>query len=434
MTSTRRVAFEVFREILHHGGYSNLVLNKKLRGYGEPDKSFIAALVYGTLEKLITIDYQIKPFIDFKKTPQAVIDILRLGAYQLFYMNGVPDYAACSQTTGLAKSLGLNASLVNGVMRNLARKGLDLPAESGDIDTLSVIFSIPVFVLEKWRSDYGYDVMKELARFAPVGNLTTIWPNPDKTDRKKLAGELERLGAHVSPGPFRDTLRVGFADIAHHALYKEGYYSIQGEGSILASVAAMPPKRSKLLDMCAAPGGKSVYIAKHNNECDITAWDLHAHRVELINANIKRMGCANITAEVQDALVFRQDCEQRFDSVIVDAPCSGLGTIWAKPEIRYRVKREDIGKLAEIQERILANAVRYIKKGGILVYSTCTLSAEENERIIEKLLAQYPGFSLESIPGMPDDVKRAERGGMLTLFPYLFETEGFFIARLRRSG
>ncbi|HOV70042.1 MAG TPA: 16S rRNA (cytosine(967)-C(5))-methyltransferase RsmB [Clostridia bacterium] len=429
--TARLVAYEAFREILHYGGYSNLVLKKKLSGYGEADKSFVTALVYGTVEKLITLDYQIKPLLNINKTPQAIMDILRLGAYQLFYMNSVPDFAACSQMVELAKSLGLNASLVNGVMRNLARKGLNLPAGSDDIDALSVIYSIPVYLLEKWHNDYGGEVVKNLARFRH-DNLTSIWPNPDKTDSKALSDELKRIGAHVLPGVLENTLKVGFAAVARHDLYKSGYYSIQGEGAIIASIAAMPPEGGTVLDMCAAPGGKSVYIAKHNKECEITAWDLHPHRVELINANIKRIGCDNITTEAQDALVFRRDCVERFDSVLVDAPCSGLGTIWTKPEIRYRIKQQDISELARTQERILANAVRYVKKGGILVYSTCTLSADENERAVEKLLAQHPEFSLESIPGIPDDVKQAERGKMLTLFPYLFGTEGFFVARLRR--
>lgn len=449
-TETRQIALQVLREVNQDGKYANISLKENLRSekfknhvLSDRDAAFVTQMVYGTLEKQLTIDYFLEKFSSFKRVNPLVINILRLGVYQILYLDRVPDSAACNEAVNLCKkhSLFTLQGFVNGILRNIARSkdSLVLPDNSlSAAENLSLIYGYPKWLVDKWIHDYGIEMAEDILKPAMTESAVSIRINTMKTAPEELKGKLTLQGLEVMDGyHLEESLRiVNPGDIEENKLYQQGYFTVQGESSMLVAHVVDPQPGETILDACSSPGGKAIHMAElMNGEGKILAWDVHEHRVNLIKRNAKRMDADIVNPILSDAAVMNPELEGMFDRVLIDAPCSGLGVIYKKPDIKLRAKPDGINKLLELQIAILRTCNKYVKSGGVLVYSTCTINPRENEKMVAKFLAEQPEFILEDItPLLPDTLKDRVSNNMVQLIPSRDNTDGFFIARLRKKG
>jgi len=442
----RETALFILKEVNHDKKYANISLKEHLRRakLEGKDSAFVTQLVYGTLEKQIALDWVIGKFASIKRANPWLENILRMGCYQILYMDRVPDSAACNESVKLAKKYGPKAlaGFVNGVLRNIARnrEGIHFPAEDEDpIRHLSLTYSFPLWLVEKWVKDFGLEKAKMMLLPASGEGFVTIRVNALKTDKQKLTELLSQQGIHVHPGLYmEEALRLeNAADIENNPYYNRGFFTVQGESSMLVTHILSPRKGERILDACSAPGGKAVHIAeKMQMEGEVHAWDIHSHRVDLIAWNATRMGAEIVKPRKQDAQVFYRDFDSKMDRVLIDAPCSGWGVIHKKPDIKLRLDQGQLKDLLKIQWNILTSCSRYVKPGGYLVYSTCTMNQDENQNMIERFLRAHPDFQMDDFTKeLPEKlVHQVTRPGMLQLLPSRDGIDGFFISRLRRMG
>jgi len=434
--TVRRKALETLMEITDRGAYANLALKSALSGMEERDTRWISAAVYTTLDHLLYIDHVIAAYAKSRLKPE-IRGILRLGVCQALYMD-VPDSAACNESVKLAKEIGKGAlsGFVNGVMRNVCRNKETLPPlPTEPLQRLSVQYSYPEYMVKEYLSLYG-EAFTEAMLSAAEGREMTIRAQHPYTS-ELLEKELEERKAEYTRGQLcQDAFRLAKGmDVSKEPLFSEGKVTVQSESAMLVCRALEPQIGMKVLDTCAAPGGKSAYIAHitHNN-AEIDAWELHPHRAELMERTFERLGVKG-NVQVKDASVHYPEFENMYDRVLIDAPCSGLG-VPGKPDARYAKNDEIIENIAAVQERILDACAGYVKAGGVLLYATCTISERENQRQINAFLERHPEYepgSLETV--IPKAMwRRAEGGCMLQLFPHLDGTEGFFIAKLVRRA
>jgi len=334
------------------------------------------------------------------------------------------DHAAADQSVKLIKEMGKPAlsGFVNGVMRSVIREKAKHTLPTGkDPRSLSVRYSTPLWIVERFCARYGEEIAEGILSYNPQGLSIRL-----------------REGAELSgiPGRFcAEVVRVtddSLGDVAAHPLFEAGLITVQSEASALVAKIADPQKGEKVLDTCAAPGGKTAAMGNRMGEGELVAWDIHPHRVELIEKTCERMG-VKVKAEAHDAAEFLPEYENKFDLVLIDAPCSGLG-VSGKPDLRLNKKESDIDELSALQKRILACCARYVRPGGRLVYSTCTISYAENEQVVEDFLKENPDFIPDDItPYLPDDFDKARAAkGRVQLLPPVDGIEGFFIARMVR--
>jgi len=449
MDKARETALKALYETDVKGAYANLALKKLLsdRELDSRDRAFITELVYGTVTRKITLDWVISRFskIQPKRLSNLVLQILRMGAYQILFLDRVPDSAACNTSVELAKKYAnQSAGFVNAVLRNIARNGERVLSDS-DIDTLpvpekfSVKYSFPEYLVQEWISVFGEEFTGELLKSLLERPDFSVRINTLKSTRDAVAEELRKHGIEARPGRFMpEALYLeNVSDISGLDVFTEGKITVQDESSMLVSKVLDPRPGEKVLDVCAAPGGKTTHIAQlMNNIGQIDAWDIHEHKIALINENAKRLGITIIRAIQGDALESREEILDTYDRVLADVPCSGTGIIRRKPDIKWKRKKEDFSNLIEIQKKILYNSGRYVKPGGILVYSTCSLDVRENEKIVEAFLAENRNFRLEPMDEvLPEALKTKEgaKEGILRLYPHIDGTDGFFIARMKRE-
>jgi 16S rRNA (cytosine967-C5)-methyltransferase len=443
-TRTRSIALSILKEVNQDGKYANISLKEHLRGeaLSDRDAAFVTQLVYGTLEKQITIDYYLKRFATFKRVNPWIMNILRLGAYQLLYLDRVPDSAACNEAVKLCKMHGLFAlqGFVNGILRNLARNKdkLTLPDDSLSLsENLSLQYSYPKWLVDKWITDYGPETAEAILKPADIDDAVSIRVNTMKISPENLKDRLEQSGIVVRDGyHMREALRISNAgDIEENPYYQEGLFTVQGESSMLDAHIVDPQPGETILDACSSPGGKAIHMAElMKGQGRIAAWDVHDHRVALIERNRTRMDAGIVEPSVRDASEHDAELIDRFDRVLIDAPCSGLGIIIKKPDIKLNIKPNGLSELSSLQEKIITTCSSYVKPGGILVYSTCTINPLENEDIVQRLLTKRQDFVLEDPSAfMPVTLKSAVKDGMIQLIPSRHRTDGFFIARLRRK-
>jgi len=440
----REVALKVLYETNHKGKYANISLKRHLRlhSFNERDIHLITKLVYGTLEKQITIDWVVKKFTDTNDTNPWIKNILRMGCYQIIFLEKIPDSAACNESVKLCKAIGYPglSGFINAVLRKVARKKHELGIESINGDdplSLSLRHSYPEWLVGKWIEDFGIDYTRKIITLAEQDDYTSIRVNTLKTDADKLKKSLEDSGIHVSSGLYmKDALKIMKAgDIERHQFYKDGLFTVQDESSMLVVKILDPHPGDVVLDACAAPGGKSTYISeKMANMGQVFAWDIHEQRVGMITKNAARMGSSIIYPAKQDACDIIEEYNDRFDRVLADVPCSGLGVSHKKPDIKLKIEPEGINSMLEVQWRVLSNVANYVKTGGVLVYSTCTINADENQRMVAKFLTFYKNFEIEPIEDMLPEVlhKIVSPDGTIQLIPSRDFIDGFFIARLRR--
>ena len=403
MDLSRKTAFEILFEIEKEGAYSNLTINRFLEKNKPENPAFIRELVYGVLENKILLDYYLDNLIPsgIKKVKKKEATLLRLGIYQLIFMDSVPDYAAVNETVTIAKKLVRGREgFINGVLRGYMKKGneIKLPDESKDLKNyLSVKYSFPTWLIEKWEEQYGIEECKLLLEASNSRPQLSIRVNIDKISRDDLKGYLEEKGYEVTLGTFSErTLHVKGSGLLDDDKYKEGYFSIQDEASTVAADVLGATPGETIIDVCAAPGGKSTAIAElMKNDGKVYSCDIYEHKLELINSLAKRLGLSIIETTLLDGTKGKENWFAMADRVLADVPCSGLGVIRRKPEIKYK-DITDFTELVEIQKKILNNAAKYVKSGGTLVYSTCTINKDENQSQISEFLSNHEEFELIS--------------------------------------
>ncbi len=414
----RETALRILLEITEKGAYADLAVKNGLASskLERRDKALATSLVYGTVQNVRFIDYQIEAVSarPVKSLTPAIREILRMAVYQLRFMDRIPSRAAVNEAVNMAKRHAYSASsYVNGVLRNILRRGFQLPTNLKE--RLAVEYSYPDFLVDMWMQQFGAVECEALLKAGNAVPPLSIRVNPLKT----TIGEIESVcKAHKTATPYGLHIEEP-SNIAETDMFREGLLSIQDIGAQMASLTLDPHSGDRVLDMCAAPGGKTTHMAElMQNEGEIMAWDIHAHKTELIRKNANRLGISIINVKTQDARALDTACIGYYDKVMVDVPCSGLGIIRKKPDIKWQRTMEDSKALAKTQEAILETAAKYVRDGGDLLYCTCTINRIENEDVVDAFLEKHPEFSLFE--------------PYRQLLPHKDNTDGFFIAKIRK--
>ncbi len=431
MDSARKTVLRLLDRVEKNSSYSNILLNEELRcsGLSAEDKRFATALFYGVLERLITLDLIIKSRLDRpEKMPDGIsLGILRMGIYQLLYMDSVPDRAAVDECVKLAKEFrGVSRGFINAVLRGFIRSGKKIPTvgEPGSAEYLSAQYSCPQELCLKWKEEYGDDAAAAMLGTSLGQPPVTVRTNTLRITPGSLAARLEEEGFTAVISDIDGCcIRIsGSGSPEQSDCYKEGLFHVQDLSCQICCRALDPKEGETILDICSAPGGKAFTCAElMNGGGRLLAFDLHENRVRLIQSGARRLGLDNMTAMTGNGRVFSQDIPQA-DRVLCDVPCSGLGVIRRKPEIKYK-KLSENDRLPQIQYEILDNSSRYVRSGGRLVYSTCTLSRAENDMVADRFLGEHPDFEKGALPEILGGERR-----YATITPDRFGSDGFFIA------
>lgn len=427
MDINRKTAYLSLVDVESKKAYSNLAINHQIIINKPNSQGFVRELVYGVLENKLTLDYYIDQLVKngIKSLKTQELTIIRMGIYQLGYMNSVPEYAAVNESVVLAKRYCRSKSgLVNGVLREYLKNKMQLrlPDRGDDeVKYLSIKYSYAPWIVELWLEHYAVDFVEKLLEAGNATPPTTIRLNWLKVMKPDLIKKLEERGFEVEEGKIsQNALNVKGSKLLETEIYKLGMFTPQDESSMLVAEKLDPKHGDIVMDVCAAPGGKTTAIAERmNNTGRIIASDIYRRKLNLIDKEAKRLGILNIETRSWDATRVDSSMLQKADRVLVDAPCSGLGVVRRKPEIKYKEFTHDMEKLPKKQLSILSASAGYVKPGGRLVYSTCTVNPMENERVTEAFLKKNPSF------------KQIDR---TLLLPNINGTDGFFICVMERDG
>ncbi len=401
MANIREAVLSGLYDVEENRAYMNQTLQKVLaKTDSAQNRAFASELFGGVLRREENLNYLISQFstVKLRKLSPYVRCLLQMGLYQIFYMDRVPDSAACNEAVRLAgKYANRSRGFVNGVLRSAARNKDSVEYPSDPLSYLSAVYSCPAWLTQKLFSQYGRETAEKILNSWQSRIPVNLRVNTLKTDADTLISLLQGEGIHAEKIPnHTNALTVtGAIDIRQSSAYQNGLYSVQSLSSMAAAEALAPKPGQSILDLCAAPGGKSCYLAEQmENRGEILACDIHPHKINLINSAAKRHGISCVHAAVWDASQFREEWKAGFDAVLADVPCSGIGVIPKKPDIKRNRIEADIPALCDLQQRILQNAAQYLKQGGRLVYSTCTVLQEENELQIRTFLKNNPQFTM----------------------------------------
>lgn len=404
------------------GQYSHLVLRDVLDKYqylSKQERAFLTRLTEGTIERMLTLDYVIDQFskTKVKKMKPLIRELMRLSVYQIMYMDGVPDAAVCNEAVKLARKRGFSglSGFVNGVLRSVARGWKDVTFQNE-----SVRYSVPEWIIDGWNADYGRDVTEKMLEAFMQPAKITVRTNTQKCTPEELKDRLSQEGVTVEAieGISYAFALSGFDYLAGLGSFQDGWFYVQDISSMTVAHVADPKKGDYIIDVCAAPGGKSSHLAELlDGSGMVEARDLTEYKVGLIEENILRHDLHNMKAVQQDATLFDEASVEKADILICDLPCSGLGVIGRKSDIRYKMTAEKAHDLAVLQQEMLDTVWKYVKRGGKLIYSTCTIHKEENEDNVAAFLQKHPQFTL---------VEQRQ------IFP-MEGSDGFFVAKMIRS-
>ena len=438
----RRLALRVIRQVTEQGAYASLALDNALNGctLTAADRRLASRLVYDTLDRMIYLDWVLAQVMSREDTDIRLRNILRLGACQILLEDRIPESAATNTCVQLCTELGMEGlkGVCNGILRNLVRKKDELVFPNPETEpdkAASVRYSIPEWLWIRLRDAYGEDEAEKIASYRTGDDGFTVRPNLTRLDDKGFEELLNKKVWQKQKLNVPHAWQVsGAMNIGRDADFLSGNFSIISASSMMACMALNPRRGQHILDCCAAPGGKTVYIGElMNGTGRVQAWDIHDHRVALIEAQVKRLGLENIRPMIRDATRPREDLYRTMDSVLLDAPCSGLGVIAEKPDIKLRVTEDGVLQLTELQRKLLETVCEYVKPGGVLVYSTCSILPEENEKQVIDFLAAHPEFEADELPqSIPDEYRRYRENG-LQLLEHRDHTEGFYICRMIRK-
>ncbi|NLC68025.1 MAG: 16S rRNA (cytosine(967)-C(5))-methyltransferase RsmB [Clostridiaceae bacterium] len=445
---SREAALKILYDINERAAYSNIAINKYLRqgrDFREIDRIFVAGLVYGVIKWKLTIDQVICQFsnIPLKKLSPWILNILRLGTYQLLYTDRIPESAACNESVKLALKYGHRASAnyVNAVLRNIARRHSEIKypdREKEPVEYLSFKYSHPSWMVKHWIDLFGEDFTESLLEANNKNPDFTVRVNTLKTTRQEFMEKLDEKEIGYTVGRYIDNALIvnDAAALMDSGLFAEGYFTVQDEASMMVSKVLDPAPGELVMDVCAAPGGKSTHIAEMmGNEGMVVSWDIHVHKAELVEKAARRLSINIVKAELHDSSVVDANYIMKADRVLVDAPCTGTGIIRRKPEIKWNKTVKDKEEIRALQLRILSASAEYVKPGGVLVYSTCSIEPDENIDVVNAFLKSSAMFRMvgfeELLP--PALFKESAGEGYIYLFPNVDNTDGFFIAKMKRK-
>ncbi len=442
-TPARRQALTVLRDVHQNGAFAALALNEHLSksALKPADRRLVTSIVYGTLENQIKIDFALDRLMDHPTHEPVQRDILRLSACQILFHDRVPDSAAVNEGVNLAKVMGMESAVgfLNAVLRNLVRGKEEIPwprKEDGLREYLHIMGSMPLWIVDRLLEAYGPEEAEKIVMHRAEQHPLAVRPNMLRLTDAQFESLLQKKAWQcrraLAPHAYFVT---GAAEMTLDNDYQRGLFSIQGQSSLLAAEAVQAKPGMKILDACAAPGGKSAYLCESMQGTGrVYAWELHEKRAMLLESTKRRLGLENLRISVRDAAEPKPDMDGTLDAVLLDAPCSGLGVMVEKPDLKYRVQPEDIGPIVESQQRLLSALCRYVKPGGLLVYSTCSILPEENADQTQAFLAAHPEFTVEMLPtSFPESLRNQQTRLGLQLLGYRDQVEGFYIVRLRKA-
>ena len=447
IVNARETAIIILNKVLREKAYSNIALKQALEqsNLSRVDKALVTEIVNGTLKNLIKLDYIAGHFIKMNKNKlnKHVEDILRTGIYQIMYLDRIPDSAVCNEGSNLARKYSNEGAVkfVNGVLRNVSRskENIQFPDKiKQPLLYLSVVYSHPEWIVEKWLGEFGFEFTEQLLNANNQVPNFTIRVNRLKTDKENLTKILEQEGIEYSEGIYnKEALYIkGTSSIEGKLSFQQGLYQIQDESSMLTGHALNPKPGDLIIDICSAPGGKATHTAElMNNKGRIIARDVHQHKLELIQQSCRRLGISIVETELFDAKELDRKLIGKADKVLLDAPCSGLGVLRRKPDLKWKKTPDNFDELAKLQQQILNKAAEYVKPQGVLLYSTCTINKSENLKIVEAFLKNREDFYMEDLSKLlPENLESdTKTKGYVEIFPNIHGIDGFFIARLRRK-
>ena len=438
----REGALKVLYQIEVNEAYSNIALGEEINNssFSSVDKGFMTELVYGVLENMLLLDYIIEQFssVKLKKIHPMTLNILRLAVYQIRFLDKIPEAAAVNEAVNLSKKYCKKASgFVNGVLRNMIRnkESIKLPSPETDfVKYLSIKYSHPQWMVKSFLSFFSGGFVEELLQANNETPELNFRINTLKVPVNDCLKMLQEQGFEVKVNPYiGEAISIkGVGNLNEMDLMQMGYLYIQDFSSMLIAKIVDPAEGDLIVDVCSAPGGKTTHMAQlMENKGLIIARDIYDHKLKLIKKNAERLGISIIKTEKFDALKEDTELFEKADKVLVDAPCSGLGIIRRKPEIKYRKKPDDISVITELQLKILKNAARYVKSGGVLVYSTCTIDPRENNGVVERFLSENNDFQLIDISKNYHKYLPGEhKDKTIQLYPHIHHTDGFFAAKM----
>lgn len=440
----RSIAINILDDIEQNGAYSNISIEKHLRNknISNVDRGLIRELVYGVLENKLYLDYGIRSYskLRLKKIDKSILNVLRISFYQLLYLDKVPNFAVVDEAVNLSKKINFRTKgFVNALLRNFIRNDFSIDLEKirkNKEEYLSIKYSHPLWLVQRWIKEFGEEFTKNLLKANNETPNLSVRVNTLKTTKEELIKVLEENDLMVKECKYaNDGLILGHVSrLDKLEPFKKGLFQVQDESSMLVASVLDPKPNEKVLDICAAPGGKSTHMAQlMKNQGEILARDIYEHKLNLIRENVNRLGIKNINTQIWNATEIDLSKIEYYDKVLVDAPCSGFGIIRRKPELRYNKTDEDIVEISNLQFEILKAASKYVKENGVLVYSTCTIEEMENEQLINRFLKENKDFSIEKINNQKMSNLVDERG-LVKLYPNVIGTDGFFIAKLRKTS
>ena len=443
MANARELALQTLTDILIDGAYSNHALSEQIEKneLTVQDKNFMTELVYGTLQHEQLLNFYVTPFFNGKVKAWVRI-LIQMTLYQMLFLDSVPEHAAISEAVKIAKKRGgqFNGKLVNAILREMTRTPLpSLDTIKDEAERLAVETSHPLWLIKLWSKQFGWEKTIQMARANNERVNVTIRVNGVRGTREELKQKLESEGITCEYGTLsQDALVILKGNVIKTKAFEQGWFYVQDESSMLVARALKPKHHSKVLDTCSAPGGKTTHVAELMRQTGtVYAHDVYEHKIKLIEDNVKRLGLTNVVATLQDATTLNERYESdSFDAVLVDAPCSGLGILRRHPEVKITKQPSDLDEIMMIQKKILNTVAPLVKVGGTLVYSTCTVNRKENDKMVEQFLAQHPEYELDPtlVNRLPEVLHEQTKNGMVQLFPGDYQTDGFFIACLKRQA
>ena len=442
--NSRELALKILFQVNEEGAYANLALDKALfscKDLDPRDRGLITEIVYGSVKYRGKLDYVLNQFAKtkVKKMDHWTRNNLRMALYQIMFLDKVPDSAAVDESVKLAKKYGRSDKFVNAVLRNYLRgkDTMQWPDKTKQpVEYLCVEYSFPQWMVERFVRQYGMADTEKLLQYYNQPAPLWIRTNTLKISREALKTQLEQEGLVVSESRYTpEGLQIHSAVNLHQLkAFQQGLFTVQDESSMLVALAAEPDKDMRILDVCSAPGGKSTHMAQlMKNTGSIYACDIHKHRLELIEENCKRLGITNIKTVEQDGTVLTRRWQEPFDVIVCDVPCSGLGVLGRRADARWSKESEDIAGLCGIQKRILEEAAQLVVPGGTLIYSTCTITPEENQDMVEQFLARHPEYEADNTITDCWLNMDKETNGYVQFLPFADDMDGFFIARMVRK-
>lgn len=414
----RKIALDILMKYLNDNSYLNITLNEYLKNstLTRNDKDLITRIVYGTVQNKIYLEYQLKPYLIDKKIKKREKVILLMSLYQLIFLDKVPQYAVIDEAVKLAKKRNLYAGkFVNAILRNFLRNGKSSIDVKDNLEKLSIETSHPLWMVKMLTKQYDFDTAKRICLHDNMPPTRSARVNTLKINKEELLKQKCFVNGNLAP----DALLYNKGNIAESKFFKQGLVTIQDESSQLVARLLSPQEGDMVLDMCCAPGSKTTHLAAlMNNSGKIVACDLFEHKIKLVQANLKRLGVTNVELHVTDATLLKNRFDaEMFDKILLDAPCSGLGVMKRKPEIKYHDSKI-MDEIIPLQAKLLDNAYYLLKKNGKMVYSTCTINKKENELMIKKFLEKYP------------DMKILEEKKIL---PFVYDSDGFYMCKLEKG-